>query len=86
MAKAKGLGLVDDVIAAMPQQTRGIAPWYERLAPEHRAEVEAVKAAWRAGTIGTAKQTAARIISEKLNERGISTIGTQGVLAWLEKD
>lgn len=86
MAKAKGLGLVDDVIAAMPANPRGSLAWHEKLAPEHREEVEAVKAAWRAGKIGTAKRTAARIISEKLRERGISTIGVQGVETWLERD
>lgn len=86
MAKEKSVGLVDDVIAAMPANPRGSLSWHEKLAPEHREEVEAVKAAWRAGKIGTAKRTAARIISEKLRERGISTIGVQGVETWLERD
>lgn len=86
MSKAKGLGLVEDVIAAMPAKPRGNLSWYEKLSPEHREEVDSLKVAWRAGKIGTAKDTAARIISEQLNKHGISTIGKQGVLAWLERD
>jgi hypothetical protein len=44
----------------------------------------ALKAAWLAGELGTRKKTLARNISARLNERGISDVGEQGVIAWLD--
>lgn len=84
--KSRSGSLLDDVHEAMSQlRPRGPLPWYERVADEHREELAVLKAAWREGKLGSQKEPLARNISAKLRERGIATIGTQGVLAWLEK-
>ena len=76
-------GLLDDLRDAMAAVRHGQARWYERVAPEHLAELVAIKAAWRAGELGTRKKTLARDLSTRLRARGISDVGEQGVIAWL---
>jgi hypothetical protein len=55
------------------------------LAPEHREELDAIKADWVAGELGSRKKTLARALAENMRTRGISDVGMQGVIAWLEK-
>jgi hypothetical protein len=62
----------------------GPGRWYERVAPEHLAELAAIKAAWQAGELGTRKKTLARDLSVRMRARGISDVGEQGVIAWLD--
>jgi hypothetical protein len=76
-------GLLDDVRQAMAAARHGSKRWYERVAPEHQAELVAIKAAWQAGELGSRKKTLARDLSVRLRERGISDVGEQGVIAWL---
>lgn len=83
--KNQSVGLLDDVRSSMSAYRHGPAPWYERVAPEHAAELAAIKAAWLAGELGNRKKTLARNISSKLRARGISQVGEQGVISWLEK-
>jgi hypothetical protein len=78
-------GLLDDVRKAVSDARIGPATWYERLAPEHREELDAIKAEWAAGELGTRKKTLARALAENMRTRGISDVGMQGVIAWLEK-
>jgi len=78
-------GLLDDVRKALSNARQGPGTWYERLAPEHRDELDAIKAEWAAGELGSRKKTLARAIAENMRVRGISDVGTQGVLSWLEK-
>jgi tRNA A37 threonylcarbamoyladenosine biosynthesis protein TsaE len=47
-------------------------------------KLAALKAAWLAGELGSRKKTLARNISARLQERGISDVGEQGVIAWLD--
>jgi len=82
--KSRG-GLLDDVRRAVSDARHGPATWYERLAPEHRAELDAIKAEWTAGELGSRKKTVARALAENMRVRGISDVGMQGVIAWLEK-
>ena len=77
-------GLLDDVREAMAAVRHGSKKWHEKVAAEHQAELAALKAAWRAGELGTRKKTLARNISARLQERGISDVGEQGVIAWLD--
>jgi hypothetical protein len=77
-------GLLDDVREAMAAVRHGSKRWHEKVGPEHQAELAALKAAWQAGELGTRKKTLARTISARLNERGISDVGEQGVIAWLD--
>jgi len=83
--KRRGGGLVAAVIDALPRKVHGTPPWYERVAPEHQAELEELKAAWKSGELKVPRNTAARFIAAQLHERGISTVGTQGVNEWLAK-
>jgi hypothetical protein len=83
--KSQSGGLLDDVRKAVSDARLGPATWYERLAPEHRAELDAIKAEWMAGDLGNRKKTVARALAENMRVRGISDVGMQGVIAWLEK-
>ena len=83
--KTKSQSLLDDVRKAVSDARIGPATWYERLAPEHREELDAIKAEWAAGELGTRKKTVARALAENMRVRGISDVGMQGVIAWLEK-
>ena len=83
--KSQGGGLLEDVRKAINDARHGPATWYERLAPEHREELDAIKAEWMAGDLGSRKKTVARAIAENMRSRGISNVGMQGVIAWLEK-
>jgi hypothetical protein len=78
-------GLLEDVRRAVSDARLGPATWYERLAPEHREELDAIKAEWMAGELGSRKKTLARALAENMRVRGISNVGMQGVIAWLEK-
>jgi hypothetical protein len=82
--KSPSVSLLDDVREAMQAVRPGPARWYERVAPEHQAELAAVKAAWRAGELGKHKKTLARNIAARLRARGISDVGEQGVIGWLD--
>jgi hypothetical protein len=77
-------GLLDDVRQAMAAVRHGSKKWHEKVAPEHQAELAAIKAAWLAGELGSRRKTLARNISARLRERGISDVGEQGVIAWLD--
>jgi hypothetical protein len=77
-------GLLDDVREAMAAVRHGPSRWYERVAPEHQAELAAIKAAWQAGELGTRRKTLARDLSARMRARGISDVGEQGVIAWLD--
>jgi hypothetical protein len=83
--KSQSGGLLDDVRRAVSDARVGPATWYERLAPEHREELDAIKAEWAAGELGSRKKTLARALAENMRSRGISNVGMQGVIAWLEK-
>ena len=83
--KSQGGCLLDDVRRAVSDARHGPATWYERLAPEHRAELDAIKAEWKAGKLGSRRKTLARALAANMRSRGISSVGEQGVIAWLEK-
>lgn len=83
--KSRSGGLLDDVREAMAAVRHGPATWWERVAPEHHDELNAIKAAWKAGELGTRKKTLARAISSNMRARGISDVGAQGVITWLDK-
>ena len=85
MAKAKPR-LLDDVVKTASSVFQGTIPWYRRIAAEHEREVGELKAAWRAGKITFPLRTYARAISKHMRERGIATIGEQGVQNWLVRD
>lgn len=81
--QSQSASLLDDVRESLAAYRHGPAPWHERLAPEHQAELAVLKSAWLAGELGDKKKTVARSISQRLKDRGIATIGCHGVIAWL---
>ena len=83
--KSRSGGLLDDLRSEMATIRHGVKRWHEKVADEHQAELAAIKAAWQAGELGTRKKTLARTISARLRERGISDVGEQGVIAWLDE-
>jgi hypothetical protein len=76
--------LLDDVRQAMAAVRHGSKKWHEKVADEHQAEIAAIKAAWLAGELGSRRKTLARDLSARMRERGISDVGEQGVIAWLD--
>jgi len=76
-------GLLDDVRKAMAAVRHGSRRWYEKVDAEHQAELAAIKAAWLAGELGSRRKTLARDLSARMRARGISDVGEQGVIAWL---
>lgn len=71
-------------IAAAVRPSRA-QPWHCCLAPEHRATVEAIAAAYKAGKFGGSQKAVAEAIAKTLTARGIARIGRHGVVAWLAK-
>ena len=84
--KRASVSLLDDVRESLAASRPGPSRWHDRLAPEHQAELAALKAAWLAGELGDKKKTVARSISQRLMDRGICIIGCHGVIAWLAGD
>jgi len=82
--KKKSQSLLDDVREAMANVRLGSKRWHEKVDAEHQAELAAIKTAWLAGELGTRRKTLARTISARLKELGISDVGEQGVIAWLD--
>ena len=83
--KSRSGGLLDDVREAMASVRHGSKRWYEKVAAEHQAELAAIKAAWQAGELGSRRMTLARAIAANMRSRGISDVGEQGVIAWLDE-
>lgn len=81
---AKRADVVDEVITLM-RKARAPAKWHERIAPEHVDTIAQLKAAWRDGKLGTSKKAAAVGISQYLNSNGISNVGHNGVITWLDE-
>jgi DNA-binding NarL/FixJ family response regulator len=82
--QSQSSSLLDDVRQAMAAVRHGSKKWHEKVADEHQAELAAIKAAWLAGELGSRRKTLARDLSARMRERGISDVGEQGVIAWLD--
>jgi hypothetical protein len=76
--------LAEEIVAMMPPSNRS-RPWWERVAQEHAATIEAVAAGWKSGKYGMSKNRAAAAISSWLRSKGIATVGRQGVMHWLNQ-
>lgn len=75
--------LVAEVLSLAAAPRRGSVPWYQKLPPEAREELEAVRQAF---TPGVHELNAyARAVMAAADERGWQTSGIQGVIAWLRK-
>ena len=81
MAARPKPSLLDDVLTRAVRKQPGFAPWYERLPPEAREELEAVRAAYDPSI--HQKTTYARAIIAAARERGWEICGQQGVINWL---
>jgi hypothetical protein len=80
MAKAKSL--LDEVKDSLPGG-RGPRTWYHTLPDDVREECDRIKAAYKAGAMGT-KTGLSTALSKALKARGID-IGHSGVGTWLER-
>lgn len=83
MAKASG-SVVNDVMRELEKKAQP-RRWYRNVAPEHLPVVEELLAAWKSGRLGRSKKPAACAIAKILHDRGISSIGHNGVIAWLNE-
>lgn len=75
--------VVDEIAALIPERV-GTRPWWERVDPQHESTLAEILEAWRAGTFGGRRRTAAKAISAALKRRGVD-IGEQGVETWLKR-
>lgn len=80
MAKARSL--LDEVKDTLPSG-RGPRTWYHALPDDIRSECDQIKAAYKAGAMGT-KTGLSAALSKALKARGID-IGHSGVITWLER-
>lgn len=78
----KPTAIVEKIQQLLP--VHGCRPWWQKVTPEQAATLDEVLAAWKAGTFGPRKRTAARAISRALADLDIS-IGVQGVENWLRQ-
>ncbi len=84
---AGGSALLQAVRANLTTRKPGSRPWHERLSPEHLAELEELRAEWRAGRLGSQLKPVASEVVAYLHANQISDIGIQGVIKWLgQKD
>lgn len=82
----KRTSLADAIRAAVPPAPVRSKAWWQAVAPDVLAELEAVRADWKAGRLPGSKSALARAIQAELSARGLSDIGSQGVTAWLNQD
>lgn len=81
----KKSSLLDQIASDLP--SRGPLPIMERLPADLAAEMNEVRAAWRAGDEKLAKATKTglgRLIAKHLRARGVS-IGEEAVVRWLQE-
>lgn len=76
--------IVDEVAALIPENP-GVRPWWDRVDDTQAAMLEQIREAWRSGSLGTKRRTAARAISATLKRHGVE-IGEQGVETWLKRN
>lgn len=75
--------LIEDVRESLPTVRTGFLPWHQTLPPEAKAEVDEIKQMFMAGKLETKAYTLARILAEKLAERGLANVKPQTVSKWL---
>jgi len=80
------MALADEIRKAIPNRTRGVAPWFEKIPADTLKELEKVRRDWHSGKLNTEKYTVAQVISDTLRANGIATIKRQAVVAWLQQN
>lgn len=80
---AKKPSLLDDVLSRAANNRPGMKTWFDRLPPEAREELDAVKRSFTPAL--HQKRAYAKAIIEAAAERGWETSGIQGVIAWLSR-
>ena len=75
--------LVQAVRDNMTQRRQGFAPWFLRIAPQHAAELEQLRAAWHRGELGSVRRPVVREVLKWLQANAVADVGEQGVDAWL---
>lgn len=80
---SKKTSLLDDVLSRAVTTPPGFKTWFDRLPPEARDELEAVKAAFNPAI--HKKSPYAKAIIAAATERGWEISGEQGVIAWLNR-
>lgn len=80
---AKRSSIVDEVIGNLP--VRKPMRWDQRVDPQHKETMEAIRQAYLAGEFGSQQKPAAEAIAKTLRARGIADVQFQGVLDWLKR-
>lgn len=77
--------LVESIKSSLPSPRTSVQPWHERVPADVLEELKSLRAEWHSGAFDAGAKTLATAISRRLREDNISTIGHQGVLAWLKR-
>jgi hypothetical protein len=86
MARRKpAASLAAEILDHLPPRKHGFDPWEKRIPAQDLAELELVREQWHSGQIASPGFVLARRISEILKERGLATVGPQGVVRWLKE-
>ena len=80
---AKTRDIVAEIALTIPRRY-GPLPWWQRVAAEHQETLQVIHAAWKAGTFGRRRMTAARAIACRLRDQYGIDIREQGVIKWLD--
>lgn len=76
--------LLSEVAALSVNTSPGYRSWFHQLPDDARAELTAVRDAFRSGELrGRQKKCVALAVMDVARERGWRTSGIQGVIAWL---
>jgi hypothetical protein len=73
--------MADPALAVPRWQT-----WFDKMPPDVQEELNQLKAAFRAGVVQGGKRRFAGVIVKHLTDQGLSTVGWNGVEAWLDRD
>lgn len=90
MGRQKPKPLAESIAASLAANRR--TSWFHQLPPDVYREIEGIKLRWLAGEFvdGNGRKATpnaiALAIADNLNERKLSTVGRQGVLAWLKQN
>lgn len=85
MARTKTKSLLEEVAEEISEKRAGFQAWHERLAPDLRAEVLEIKAAFQRGDLKVKRAVSvARVLAAKLAERGIVNLKPETFSRWLK--
>lgn len=82
---ARKTSLKESIVAKVNAAPPRHRTWFDKLEDDAKAELVEVKSEWLAGELKSSAIRLAEHISATLKEAGVSTVGSQGVVEWLNR-